>query len=160
MRQQLHWLLKIGLLGLCSSFGLVFAVMISESLPSSPVAQSMKLVSSAYGEPNHPSIPDGLAGATFQASHWFESTALPALVGVSIGLLAGWLWELRLWDAIGSGAVFLFVSLQVTGSAWPPDLAGWLGIILFPFCLLGGNSAVYSLAPRRRDQRGGTEVLR
>src|SRR6266545_1811216 len=124
----------IGLLG----FGLlVLLTAVSERIPGSPLAKSMGLVSIALTEKGQ-SISDRTAASIFQASHWYESTALPALVGILEGLLLGVFRRLRSLEAVAASFIFAALLFVFTGKLPPADLASWLGPVLFLFCLTGG----------------------
>lgn len=102
----------------------------------------MRLVSLALTDKGEP-VSDRSAASVFQASHWYEAAALPALVGIVEGLLIGGLFRrLRSLDAIAATLIFGVLVFAFAGSFLPSDLASWLGPLLFLFCLAGGMYVV------------------
>ena len=137
--------LALSILGFGAYLG---GLAVSERIPGTPVAESMRLVSAALtGRVS--GIPAVAAGA-FSASRWYEIGVLPALAGIAVGLAAGLAVRPRPAAVLLGGLLFGLFLFFFRGD--PPAVA-WLGPLLFTFSSAGAAHLVADLREKNRPTR-------
>jgi hypothetical protein len=111
------------------------ALWLAELTPGTPVFKAKELVSRAM-EGNASSISRDEASSTLGASEYFETSLLPGIVGLCLGLALGTFLQVSTPEAVISGAIVGLGIITVRGGLSVSYLPEVTGVVAYTFLLV------------------------